>query len=94
MIAKVLNQMLIWVDYISIPQTPCEMQTLAIRTLPSFCTYASAFIVIAPIAKQKETGAVCNFTTYQSRMWTCRAVQPCICLRHQFHVDRYERGRD
>ena len=73
-IAKVLNQMLIWVDYISIPQTPCEMQTLAIRTLPSFCTYASAFIVIAPIAKQKETGAVCNFTTYQSRMWT-RAEQ-------------------
>ena len=73
---SVLKRMLVWVDYISIPQTPCEMQQVAIRTLAAYCTTATAFIVIAPIAKHQQTGSVCNFTTYQSRMWT-RAEQFC-----------------
>ena len=60
----------------SIPQTPCKMQDLAIHTLGSYCSTASAFIVIAPQALHRDTGRICNFTTYQTRMWT-RAEQFC-----------------
>lgn len=63
-------------SYIGIPQTQNEMKKLMIHTLSSYCSTASAFIVIAPIATHQQTGTPCNFTSYQTRMWT-RAEQFC-----------------
>jgi hypothetical protein len=80
-VRRVLANMLVWVDYVSIPQTPCEMQNLAIRTLSSYCSNAAAFIVVAPIATHAQTGQHCNFTSYQTRMWT-RAEQFCHAAVH------------
>ena len=73
---RMLSHIFVWVDYISIPQVQCELQNLAIHTLSSYCAASAAFIVIAPMATQQDTGQHCNFTSYQTRMWT-RAEQFC-----------------
>ena len=80
---RMLSRIYIWVDYISIPQIPCELQKLAIHTLSSYCSSASAFIVIAPIATQKNTGQQCDFTSYQTRMWYARSGPACDKMRPQ-----------
>lgn len=83
-LAEALSSMLIWVDYSSIPQATRDSQkaqALAIQALSAYSSCASAFIIVAPRLHHADTGALCDFTTYQSRMWT-RAEQFCHVLRN------------
>ena len=62
----------LWVDYHSVPQMSKQLQALATSTLPLFGSQSSIFVVIAPQAVHADTRALCDFETYQRRMW-CRA---------------------
>ena len=53
------------------------MMTLAVHTLPAYCSNAAAFVAVVPaIVANSKLGKAFNFTTYQSRLW-CRAEQFC-----------------
>ena len=62
----------VWVDYISIPQRNRSEQKLAIASLPTFASCCDFFIVVAPDAVHHDTGCACNSRSYRRRAW-CRA---------------------
>ena len=57
------------------------MQKLAINSISNFASCATVFVVIAPEVVHSDTGRVCNYATYQRRMW-CKAEQLCHWLHN------------
>ena len=77
-----LNSMRVWVDYSSIPQKHAGIQSLAINSLASYASMASAFVIVAPDCPHADLPAVtCDVVSYQRRMW-CRAEQICYSLHN------------
>ena len=69
-----LDNVLVWCDFVSIPQKCRGAQQLAIQSLSAYAANASAFIIAAPTVPHEETGETCCLLSYQGRMW-CRAEQ-------------------
>jgi hypothetical protein len=63
----------IWVDYTSIPQSNKMMQQSAIGSIQVYATLPKYFVCVAPDAKH-ELGHDCNAKTYLNRGW-CRLEQ-------------------
>lgn len=61
----------VWLDYFSIPQFVDDEKRAAIESIPSYIERSTYFIVLAPHAKNRSTGEVCNFSSWCSRGW-CR----------------------
>ena len=76
-----LSNVLVWVDYSSIPQVSAEPLKLAIHSLSAYASLASAFVIAAPLVTHINTGAPCDFSTYRRRTW-CRAEQACHLFRN------------
>ena len=74
-----LDNVLIWVDYSSIPQVCRSVQALAINSLTAYASHAKVFIIVAPEVNHAVHGGVLGYDTYQRRMW-CRAEQLCHAL--------------
>ena len=75
-----IEDVMVWCDYISIPQQCLAQQRGAIHSLISYASHASAFVVVAPTVKHGEEDYVCDVSTYRRRLW-CRAEQLCYMLR-------------
>ena len=56
-------------QFLSIPQKNLSMRLAAINTLGVFSSLAKYFVVIAPEAVHKDTGAPMNKRTYSRRGW-------------------------
>lgn len=67
-----LDEMYIWCDFVSIAQEHRPMQIMAVSSLPVYSSIADAFVIVAPTARHKNSGKVCNADTYSLRGW-CRA---------------------
>jgi hypothetical protein len=78
---RILRRMLVWVDYVSIPQIGEGTLQLGIQSLSAYCSLANDFVICAPKATHADTGETCDFETYRRRMW-CRAEQLCHVLRN------------
>ena len=78
---RILRRILVWVDYVSIPQLGEETLQLAIQSLSAYCSLANDFVICAPKATHSDSAQECNFSTYRKRMW-CRAEQLCHMLRN------------
>ena len=78
---ELLDGILIWVDYSSIPQVSASTTKLAIQSLSAYSSLASSFVIVAPSVVHSDTGATCDFGTYRRRAW-CRAEQLCHLLRN------------
>ena len=76
-----LHELLVWVDYCSIPQAAPESLKLAIQSLAAYSSLATTFVIVAPPVAHKNTGALCDFGTYRRRTW-CRAEQLCHLFRN------------
>lgn len=68
------SDLLIWIDYQSIPQRNAVLQQLAIDSLAVYASCCRFFIIVAPEATHADTKAECNPTTYLKRGW-CRLEQ-------------------
>lgn len=73
------ENMFIWVDYSSIPQEGLDQQQLAIDSIATYVSVASAFVIVAPQVIHTETQTPCNFMTYSKRCW-CRLEVFCSLL--------------
>jgi len=71
-----------WIDFCSVPQLVdvaesdetealLGQQARAIASIPAYVERANYFWVLAPHAVHRDTGIVCNFTTWRNRGW-CR----------------------
>ena len=80
-IEELLEGILVWVDYSSIPQVSPSTTKLAIQSLSAYSSLASAFVIVAPSVVHSNTGATCDFGTYRRRAW-CRAEQLCHLFRN------------
>jgi len=67
-----LDDMYVWCDFTSIAQEHRPMQVMAVSSLPVYSSIADAFVIVAPSARHKNSGMVCNADTYSLRGW-CRA---------------------
>lgn len=74
------TELYLWVDTMSIPQANGigAIQN-AIDTLAMYSALSSALVVIAPTALHKDTGEICDLSTYMKRCW-CRTEQACHIL--------------
>jgi len=80
------DDLLIWVDYVSIPQTNENIKQLSISSLPAYATGAHYFLVVAPPTRHSKTNLLCNLDTYQRRGW-CRLEQwACMVAGNMDHV--------
>ena len=69
-----INDLYIFLDYLSIPQANMNMRLAAINTLGVFSSLAQYFVVVAPDSVHKDTGKPVNKASYQRRGW-CRLEQ-------------------
>mmetsp|Transcript_24130 Transcript_24130/g.52665 ORF Transcript_24130/g.52665 Transcript_24130/m.52665 type:complete len:1264 (-) Transcript_24130:809-4600(-) len=69
-----LEEVYVWVDFISIPQVSRATQGLAINSLPVYAGCCDVFIIVAPTAQHSATGEKCDAESYLKRAW-CRAEQ-------------------
>ena len=69
-----INDLNIFLDYLSIPQANMNMRLAAINTLGVFSSLAQYFVVVAPDSVHKDTGQPVNKASYQRRGW-CRLEQ-------------------
>ena len=76
-----LEDVFVWVDFCSIPQTLPTLQSLAINSLAAYASIAQAFVVIAPEVQHSDLSMVCDEASYRSRMW-CRAEQFAHVVRN------------
>jgi len=76
-----LDKLYVWVDFSCIPQANPSTQTLAIRSLATYASSASIFVIVAPSCGHADLDVPCDVDTYQRRMW-CRAEQVCHSLRN------------
>ena len=80
-VVSILERMLVWVDYSSIPQRSEATLKLAIQSLSAYSSLAAEFVIVAPTCHHLQTGAVCDFESYRRRAW-CRAEQLCHLFRN------------
>ena len=76
-----LDKVMVWADLCSIPQRCLAQQQHAIRSLVSYASLASAFIIVAPPIEHRDEKVVCDLNSYRSRLWT-RTEQLCFALRN------------
>jgi|EP01046_Picozoa_sp_COSAG06_P034407 hypothetical protein len=76
-----LDQVLIWVDYSSIPQANDAEKGGAIAALPAYASCTDALLIAAPKIRHTNGDYECNLQTYRDRMW-CRAEQLFFVLRN------------
>ena len=69
-----LEDVMVWCDYTSIPQSNEACMQQAISSLSAYSACANAFIIVAPMVAHADTGSMCSVDTYRKRMW-CRAEQ-------------------
>jgi len=69
-----INNLYIFLDYLSIPQANMNMRLAAINTLGVFSSLAQYFVVVAPDSVHKDTEQKVNKASYQRRGW-CRLEQ-------------------
>lgn len=67
-----LDQIYIWVDFVSISQKHRGLQALAIGALPVYASAADIFTIIAPDTIHHDNESKCDHFTYNMRGW-CRA---------------------
>eukprot|EP00965_Chrysotila_dentata_P004173 134658-Pleurochrysis_carterae.AAC.1 len=87
----------VWVDFQSIPQACRSVQQLAINSLVAYASSAHAFVIVAPPVRHRETGRMCDLSSYRSRMWCAHAnlaapTMPC-CVppsKRCLHSARYQ----
>jgi hypothetical protein len=77
----ILEKMLVWVDYSSIPQVSAGVTKLAIQSLSAYSSLATEFVIVAPPVVHLDTQKTCDFATYRRRAW-CRAEQLCHLFRN------------
>merc|ERR1712087_72524 len=68
------NQLYLWVDYLSIPQTNNHLKQLAIESLAQYASNCRYFLVVCPNATHANTRKQCGPTSYARRGW-CRLEQ-------------------
>lgn len=68
------DELYVWVDFLSIPQTNDTCKLSAISSIATYAAFAKYFIVIAPKTSHADTGATCDGETYSQRGW-CRLEQ-------------------
>jgi len=86
----------IFLDYTSIPQKNVTARINAINSLGVFSSLAQHFIIIAPSAKHKDTGLICDKATYQRRGW-CRLEQwghMCMWGMNEMYFYNMETGKN
>ena len=64
-VVSILERMLVWVDYSSIPQRSEATLKLAIQSLSAYSSLAAEFVIVAPTCHHLQTGAVCDFESYR-----------------------------
>ena len=64
---QLLQKILVWVDYSSIPQVSTETLRLAVQTLSAYSSLASKFVIVAPVITHADTGLKCDLGTYRRR---------------------------
>ncbi len=67
-----LDEIYVWVDFVSISQKHRGLQALAIGALPVYASAADIFTIIAPDAIHLDNESKCDHFTYNMRGW-CRA---------------------
>ena len=75
-----MDNVFIWIDLSSIPQSIRRVQLLAIQSLANYAAAANAFIICAPDVVHADTHKKCDIHSYNRRMW-CRLEQLCHMLR-------------
>ena len=78
------SEILIWVDFSSIPQQHTGLQAVAVQSIGLYAACTSAFIAVAPTCLHADNKVECNLSTYRRRMW-CRAEILCHGLRNGSH---------
>ncbi|KAL1499212.1 hypothetical protein AB1Y20_013719 [Prymnesium parvum] len=68
------DELLIWIDYVSIPQKLQNTQLLAIHSLAIYARCCQYFVIIAPEAQHADSKERCSPDTYLQRGW-CRLEQ-------------------
>lgn len=70
-----VEDVFVWLDYTSIPQTHRGLQKLSINSLTNYAGSCDYFIIVAPgKIYHADTGTLCDKYSYQQRSW-CRAEQ-------------------
>ena len=67
-----LDEVYLWLDYASVPQSSRAVQRLMIMSLPCIAATVDVFLVVAPRAIHATTQQQCDVSTYHDRAW-CRA---------------------
>ena len=67
-----LGNVVVWVDYISIPQECKGFQALMLDTLMMVSSMSHAFVAIVPESVHANTNQACGLKSYHTRCW-CRA---------------------
>eukprot|EP00756_Hemistasia_phaeocysticola_P028128 Hpha_TRINITY_DN16160_c0_g2::TRINITY_DN16160_c0_g2_i1::g.3154::m.3154 len=84
-----LDDLYVWCDFVSIAQEHRPMQMMAVSSLPVYSSIADAFVIVAPTARHKNSGHLCNAETYSLRGW-CRAeMMAKVCgsgLEHMYII--------
>jgi hypothetical protein len=66
------SKVYVWVDYLCVPQLDKRLQSMAIRSIVSYCSCCDLFIAIAPECTHSDSNLLCNEATYNACGW-CRA---------------------
>jgi hypothetical protein len=77
--AAILPSMMVWIDYLSIPQVmgrvatdkEAKDQKAAIDSIPSYVSKCSMVVVLVPPCVHKDTGINTGFSSWRTRGW-CR----------------------
>merc|ERR1712136_685600 len=76
-----MEDVFVWVDFCSIPQTLSTLQSLAINSLAAYASVAGAFVVIAPQVQHRDLCVVCDEASYRLRMSCATVPRTCGSLR-------------
>lgn len=68
------DELYLWLDYSCIAQQNETLKSLCISAIGMYACVVRYFIVVAPPARHRELGTICNAETYSKRGW-CRLEQ-------------------
>ena len=60
-----LEDVMVWCDYTSIPQSNEACMQQAISSLSAYAACAAAFVIVAPEVAHSDTGSTCSVATYR-----------------------------
>ena len=75
------EELYVWLDYSSVPQSNRSMQLAAISSLHAYAACAKYFVAVVPPTTHKTTGSTCDRDSYSRRGW-CRLEQMAYVLIH------------